>query len=116
MTRERSVPRTCEYCGEVFRTHASEVKRGNGKFCSRRCSAKHQVATKPRTPQQLAQAKKALARPYERRVAEIAATTKRRCLACAADFPSTGIGNRICDDCKSSEAWQSSGVTCGVVL
>lgn len=29
--------------------------------------------------------------------------TTRACLSCGYDFPSTHIGNRICDSCKASE-------------
>lgn len=33
----------------------------------------------------------------------------RPCLRCATSFFSEGSGHRICDTCKSSDDWQSSG-------
>jgi hypothetical protein len=31
------VSRACEYCGGIFQSLASEIKRGKGRFCSRAC-------------------------------------------------------------------------------
>jgi hypothetical protein len=38
MTRAM-VERTCERCGAAFTTRASYVKRGGGRFCSRKCTS-----------------------------------------------------------------------------
>lgn len=35
------ITRTCEKCGVEFRVKPSAIKRGRGKFCSRRCFALH---------------------------------------------------------------------------
>ena len=32
------VKRTCEYCGNEFETYPCEIRKGGGKFCSRRCA------------------------------------------------------------------------------
>lgn len=36
--RTKKVERTCQYCGDPFRVQRSEVWRGHGKYCSRRCA------------------------------------------------------------------------------
>ena len=33
----KKIEKPCEECGKLFEAHAREVKRGNGKFCSRKC-------------------------------------------------------------------------------
>ncbi|MDE0305467.1 MAG: hypothetical protein OXI87_11405 [Albidovulum sp.] len=33
----------------------------------------------------------------------------RNCLSCSALFYSTGFGNRLCNKCKNSSAWDSGG-------
>jgi G:T-mismatch repair DNA endonuclease (very short patch repair protein) len=35
------VRRSCEICGREFEVAKSEVKRGNGKFCSKECYGKY---------------------------------------------------------------------------
>lgn len=37
MNRPKLVPATCETCGQSFQARASDVRRGFGKACSRRC-------------------------------------------------------------------------------
>ena len=32
------VDTTCKYCGDIFKVRISELNRGQGKYCSRRCS------------------------------------------------------------------------------
>lgn len=32
------VKRNCEYCGNEFETYPCEIRKGGGKFCSRRCA------------------------------------------------------------------------------
>ena len=34
----KKVERTCLWCGETFLAYPSEIKKGGGKFCSRKCS------------------------------------------------------------------------------
>ena len=35
--------RKCQQCGKEFRTYPSNIKRGNGKFCSRKCHFKYNI-------------------------------------------------------------------------
>ena len=37
----------------------------------------------------------------------VAPTVPRRCLRCAAVFPSEGAHHRVCDRCKESDDWQA---------
>lgn len=47
----RTEQRDCLECGEPFQASLSELKRGNAKFCSLKCSAIHQGKNKPpKTP------------------------------------------------------------------
>ena len=47
MPQKRTTPRVCETCAAPFLTYPSVVKRGEGRFCSRPCSATGRLA--PRT-------------------------------------------------------------------
>lgn len=40
--RGRRVEANCDHCGIVFHPRAADRKRGWGRFCSKRCKAKHQ--------------------------------------------------------------------------
>ena len=40
------IQRTCQYCEKPFPALESEVRRGNARFCSRSCGAKHSGAKK----------------------------------------------------------------------
>jgi hypothetical protein len=41
-TRPGRLEEICKQCGRIFTTWECKKKRGNGKFCSRECAAKHQ--------------------------------------------------------------------------
>lgn len=41
MRKRSRVACTCLYCGERFETFPSEIKKGHGKFCSRKCAMTH---------------------------------------------------------------------------
>jgi len=40
--------------------------------------------------------------------------SQRICLRCREEFQSSGIHNRVCSGCKSSEAWQSGALFAGI--
>lgn len=43
----KTVKRVCKFCGAPFSIRKSEYERGRGKFCSKSCKGKYQVATNP---------------------------------------------------------------------
>jgi len=46
-----TIKKPCLQCGKEFEALLREVKRGNGKFCTRKCSAAHRVSKiKPKKP------------------------------------------------------------------
>lgn len=46
-----TIKKPCKQCGKEFDAPLREVKRGNGKFCSRTCSSQHRVSNlKPKVP------------------------------------------------------------------
>lgn len=42
---KKQIDCTCENCEKIFQVFASEVRRGNGKFCSKECSRENQRKT-----------------------------------------------------------------------
>lgn len=49
-----TIEKTCEFCNKIFPAQATEHKRGNSRFCTRSCAAKHnnkkRWSGKPRNP------------------------------------------------------------------
>ena len=43
--RGKTTKRFCPVCGKEFHPRVSDVKRGWGKFCSKKCKAIHQYTT-----------------------------------------------------------------------
>lgn len=47
MPPKRDVECTCQYCGIKFNKRPSEIRKGEGKFCSRECSDKSRIKIRP---------------------------------------------------------------------
>lgn len=45
--KPKAVWRKCEWCGNPFQAKATEVKRGNGRFCNKSCASKSRVKDHP---------------------------------------------------------------------
>lgn len=50
MSSHRLVQATCHGCGRSFPGRACDLARGNGRFCSRRCSGRHSRSKSINTP------------------------------------------------------------------
>lgn len=46
MSHERTTPRACEQCGQGFLADPGEIRRGGGRFCSRKCGNGYNRASK----------------------------------------------------------------------
>ena len=50
MPPKRDVECTCQYCGKVFPKRPSEIRKGEGKFCSKECGNKSRIKIRPTKP------------------------------------------------------------------
>jgi 5-methylcytosine-specific restriction endonuclease McrA len=95
---------TCSYCNEEFYVSQSEVNRGNGKFCSRSCSAKFRNSKK--IPESMELTCNQCGRKYTRRKSYIAKLIKR---GQQAKYCSLDCNNKA----KTKEREKSECLFCG---
>ena len=85
----------CALCGKPI----PHTRAASSIYCSERCQARRN--TGPRANQ--------VSRFYPGHGSRNPDATERTCLGCGEPFPSDHVGNRICDRCKTHDAWDGPG-------
>ncbi len=72
----RTIERTCEFCQTQFNAPVKEVNRGNGRFCSQKCSSSRKYPKSPNTVCAYCNA------PFYRQVSHLAGSKSKLYFCC----------------------------------